>query len=181
MLFSLSAQGSGLYTQASIGPAFATYFPIDNGGIAEHFARSGIQSAVGAGYSFDVKSLRFDVGLRIQHLHENVEGSYSLTEVGDAYLANYDYLAGLVELSVATRMGARVNAFLGFTLGSSLLFSDRKGEPLRHHALPVFGTFEGGLLIRLLDGVEGRVALSWLPPWGGLNVFAPVFGFRADL
>jgi hypothetical protein len=176
-----AAPTSRWYVQAKAGPAYATFFPIDNGGISEHLATSGTQIGIGGGYGFDLGGARLDVGLRVQHLRLEVEGSYSLTEVNDHYHANYDYLAALVDLAVATRRPQRVNAFVGATVGTARNFSTREGEPLRNHQLPLYGSFEAGLLIRMTDGIDAQLGLSWIPPYANITVFAPVAGVRARL
>lgn len=181
LLVSLPASASGFFVDVSSGPAFATFFPIDELGITEHYARGGVQSAMGLGYAVGSSRVGLELGLRAQHLHEAVEGSYSLDEVSDTYLANYDYAAALFTLGVSTRFPSRVNLRLGGTVGGALLFSDRKGEPLRHHPLPFYGSFELNLLLRLVDGVEATVGVSWVPPAGQVSVISPQFGLRVAL
>ncbi|MBK7862567.1 MAG: hypothetical protein IPJ65_28960 [Archangiaceae bacterium] len=181
LLVSLPASASGFFVQASSGPAFATFFPVDALGVAEHFARNGVQSMAGLGYGFDAGPLRLELGLRLQHLHEQVEGSYSIDEATPSYVANYDYAAALLDLSLTTRFESRVNPYLALTVGSALLFSDRMGQPLRNHPLPIYGSLDAGLLLRLVDGVEARVGVSWVPPLGGVSVLAPQFGLRVAL
>jgi hypothetical protein len=153
------------YVQAKAGPAFATFFPIDDGGISEHLSTNGTQLCLGVGRGFDLGRARVDVGLRVQHLRLEVQGSYSLVEVNDSYHANYDYLAGLLDIGLASRRPQRVNAFVTATLGTARLFSNRQGEPLRNHQLPRYGSLEGGLPPLLLQplvenavlhGVAGR-------------------------
>src|SRR5262249_16942729 len=120
------------------------------------------------------------VGGRIQHLHLLVTGNYNLDYRDDAYRANYDYVAPLVGANVASQTASRVNAFVGFGVGTAMLFSDRQGKEFHYHQIPFYGSFEGGLLLRLTEGLEARVALSWVPPVDNLNVLTPQIGLRAQ-
>jgi hypothetical protein len=176
-----SPVSSPWFIQMEAGPAFATFLPIDAGGITEHNAISGSQIAAGAGYGFDFGRIRLDPGLRVQHLHLQVVGSYSLVDVNDTYHSNYDYLAILLDVGAASRLPGRVNGFAGFALGTARHFSDRQGQPLRNHQLPFYGSIEAGLLIRLTTGMDLQCGLSWVPPVANLNVFAPVLGLRVEL
>lgn len=172
---------SGGYVHATGGPAFPTFFPIDDSGLTEHLALNATQYAVGVGHGFALGPLRLDAGLRALHLHTEIQGSYSATEDGDAYHANYDYLALLAEVDLASHWASRVNGFAGFSLGTARLFSDRQGETLHNHQLPVYGTFEGGLLVRLDDWIDALALLSWVPPFGKVSVFSPQVGLRVRL
>lgn len=175
------APTSHWYIQAEAGPAFATFLPIDAGGITEHQATGGSQSALGTGYGFEIGRMRLDTGLRVQHLHLQIQGSYSLVEVNDLYRANYDYLALLLDVGVTSHLSGLVNGFGSFGLGTARHFSDRRGGPLRNHQLPIYGLFETGLLIRVAAGMDVLLGLSWVPPFAKVSVFAPVVGLRVQL
>jgi hypothetical protein len=171
---------SGLYVDINTGPAYATFLPIDSGGTDnEHLVTSGRQLGLGFGYGWEFSRARVDLGLRDQHLHLAVSGRYSLEVREDDFRANYDYLAPCVSASVATRLASRVNGFAGLMLGTATFFSDRQGRDLNVRQLPVFGAFEGGILIQLSDALEARAGLSWVPPVQKLNVLTPQAGLRA--
>jgi hypothetical protein len=172
---------AGGYLHAAGGPAFPTFFPIDDSGLAEHLALNGKQYAIGVGRGFSLGPVRLDAGLRASHLHVEIQGSYSADEDGDDYHANYDYLGLLAEAGLSSRWASRVNGYVGLTLGTARLFSDRKGEPLHNHQLPVYGTFEGGVHVRVGDGIQARALLSWVPPASKVSVFAPQVGLRVRL
>jgi hypothetical protein len=174
-------EGSASYVQVMAGPAYVTYFPIDDSGLAEHLALGAGASAFSVGRGFDLGGWRLDTGLRAQHLHVGIEGSYSLTEDGDDYRANYDYLALLAEIRVASEMDARVNVWGAATIGTARHFSDRKGEPLHNHQLPVYGTFEAGILVRLDAAIEATAGVSWVPPVAKVSVLSPMVGARIRL
>jgi hypothetical protein len=167
------------YVHVNAGPSYATYFPIDDDGVdAEHLATAGRQISVAVGHGFDLGRVRLDAGVRGQHLHVEIHGRYSLDERDDDYHANYDYLALLAEGSVASEMASRLNGYAGFAFGTARHFSDTKGGPLSSHALPVYGTFEGGLLVRLDEWVEANAGVSWVPPVAKVSVISPQLGVR---
>jgi hypothetical protein len=170
-----------LFVSAQAGPAYATYFPIDEAGVAEHLAVHGTQSAVGVGRGTALGGARLDLGVRLQHIHEHIAGAYAADERDDAYQANYDYVALLASANVASSPRGRVGALAGLTLGTARLFSDRQGEALHSHPIPVFGTFELGLGLRLVEGVEAQGSLSWVPPVAKMNVLSPQVGLRVKL
>jgi hypothetical protein len=171
---------AGFYADLAAGPAFATYRPIDaEGTIPEHLVSTGSQLAVGAGHGFDAGPLRIDVGLRVHHLRLAAFGSYSIDERDDGFRANYDFVAPMASGSIATRFGPRVNGFAGLTLGVAVLFTDPKGRTRNTELIPIYGTFEGGLLVKLTDGLDARAGLSWTPPVDQIHVLSPHLGLRA--
>jgi hypothetical protein len=170
---------AGAYVHLNAGPSYATYFPIDDDGVdAEHLATDGRQISFAVGHGFELGGLRLDAGVRAQHLRLEIHGAYSLDEREDDYHANYDYLALLAECSAASQWASRLNGYAGFALGTARHFADRKGEPLSNHQLPVYGTFEGGLLVRLDDWVEANAGVSWVPPVAKVSVISPQLGAR---
>ena len=171
--------GAGAYVHLNAGPSYATYFPIDDDGVdAEHLATGGRQLSVAVGHGFDLGALRLNAGVRAQHLHVEIHGAYSLDERDDDYHANYDYLALLAEACVASEMASRLNGYAGFALGTARHFSDRKGAPLSSGQIPVYGTFEGGLLVRVQEGIEATAGVSWVPPVAKVSVISPQLGAR---
>jgi hypothetical protein len=171
---------SGFYADLGAGPAFATYRPIDSQGtVPEHLVSTGSQLTIGAGHGFDAGPLRIDVGLRLHHLRLAAFGSYSIDERDDEFRANYDFVAPMASGSLATRFGTRVNGFVGLTLGVAALFTDPKGRTRNTELIPIYGTFEGGLLVRLTEGLDARAGLSWTPPVDQIHVLSPQLGLRA--
>jgi hypothetical protein len=178
-VLAVSRDALASYVHLNAGPSYATYFPIDDDGVdAEHLATDGRQISVAVGHGFDLGRVRLDAGVRGQHLHVEIHGRYSLEERDDDYHANYDYLALLAEGSIASEMASRINGYAGFALGTAVHFSDRQGGELGSQVLPIYGTFEGGLLVRLDEWVEANAGVSWVPPVAKVSVISPQLGVR---
>lgn len=182
VLSSTASAAPGFFAQLGGGPAFATFYPVDEGGtVSEHLATGGSQLAIGVGHGWELGWLRLDLGLQLQHTHLSVAGRYDAEHHDDAFRAGYGYLAPELTLRASTRTGARVNPYLGLSLGTAFFLSDRQGQPLRTELIPVYGTFEGGLLFQLTDAFALSAGLAFVPPVEKLAVFAPQLGLRAAL
>ena len=180
VLFPREASARG-YVHLNAGPSYATYFPIDDDGVdAEHLATGGRQISVAVGNGFDLGAVRLEAGVRAQHLHVEIHGAYSLDGRDDDYHANYDYLALLAEGAVASQTASRLDGYAGVSIGTARHFSDRKGAPLSSHQLPVYGTFEGGLLVRVDERVVANAGVSWVPPFSKVSVISPQLGARVE-
>ncbi len=173
---------SGTFAEVSAGRALARFLPLDDEGTdAEHFAASGHQFTLGFGYGFAFEKARVDVGARLQYLRLLVEGNYSIGYRDDAYRANYDYVGPQLTATLASAWDSRVNASVGFGIGTAMLYSDRKGRPFRGHLLPVYGSFETGLLFRLDEDLELRTGVSFVPPVDNIYVVTPQLALRTRL
>ncbi len=179
---STSNDGSGPFVEVSAGRAFARFLPLEDADTdAEHFAVSGHQVSLGFGYGYDLGAARLDLGGRFQYLRLSVSGNYSLDYRDDAYRANYDYVAPLLTASIASDWESRVNLAAGLGLGSAMLYSDRKGKPFRGHLLPVYGSFEAGVLFRVAEDLGLRAGISFVPPVDNLYVLTAQLALRAKL
>lgn len=168
------------YGEIASGPAFANFLPLETGEDAEHLATDGHQTSFGAGFSFGTRAFRVDVGARVLHIRLAVEGRYDEEIREDEFSANYDYLGPVIAANVTPRWSRHVNPYLGLTLGTAMLVSDRKGRRARFEHIPVFGTFESGMTFTLTEWLELRGGVSWVPPVENLNVLSPQLGLRAE-
>jgi hypothetical protein len=168
------------YGEIASGPVFANFLPLESGEDAEHLVTGGHQTSFGAGFSFGVGAFRVNVGARVLHIRLAVEGRYDEEVREDEFLASYDYLGPVVAANVTPRWSPHVNPYLGLTLGTAMLVSDRKGRRARFEHIPVFGTFEAGMAFTLTEWLELRGGVSWVPPVENLNVLAPQLGLRAE-
>lgn len=168
------------YAEIASGPAFANFLPLEDGEDAEHLVTGGHQTSFGAGFSFGSEAFRVNVGARLLHIRLSIEGRYDADLREDDFLASYDYLGPVLAANVTPRWSAQVNPYVGFTLGTAMLVSDRKGRGARFEHIPVFGTFEGGLAFTLTHWLELRGGVSWVPPVENLNVLSPQLGLRAE-
>jgi hypothetical protein len=173
---------SAAYVDVDAGPAFATYLQIDaNAGAQEHLSRAGQLIDLGVGYGFELCWGRIDLGFRGRVLHLYVTGRYDVDVRDDAFAANYDFLSPAIATSIASSFEAPVDLFGGITLGTATLISDRQGAEIEARQIPVFGTFDAGLLFELTAWLELRATIAWIPPVDTLNVLAPQLGLRARL
>ena len=168
------------YAEIAAGPAFANFLPLETGEDAEHLVTHGHQTSFGAGFALGGDAFRVNVGARILHIRLAIEGRYDEETRDDEFSANYDYLGPVIAVNVTPRWSRHVNPYVGLTLGTAMLVSDRKGRRARFEHIPVFGTFEAGMAFTLTDWLELRAGVSWVPPVENLNVLAPQLGLRAE-
>jgi hypothetical protein len=170
---------SAWFAEATAGPAFATFGPVGGATENEHLVTSGSSVALGVGYGIERPWFRLDLGLRLQHIRLGLRGRFDLTHREPDFQATYDYVFPTVSATITTKLRSRVNFFGGLSLGTATFISDKLGAKASVSQIPIFGTFEGGLQLSVLDWLDVRPAISWLPPFEALNVVSTVLGVRA--
>jgi hypothetical protein len=169
----------GWFVEVNAGPSYAMYFPQDDGAPHEHFAASGSRYLVGVGHGWDLGPLRIDLGLRAQVQHVEAVGRYDGDVADPTFRSNYTFVAPQVQVAIASSADGPVDGTLGMSLGTAALLSDRLGERIEVQPIPVYGSFEAGLLFELAPWLEGRALLAWQPPVEGLHILTPELGARA--